>query len=306
MRRAVAGAALALLLADGEARALTFDRGRAEDGRPTLAVQGRIVPGDAERFRAAVSGAPANLLVVLNSPGGAVIDGRDIGRIIRARGFSTLVPARAVCASACFMMFAAGRNKLAEPGAMIGVHSASVSGGAENTSTLGTTTLMARETGAYGVPPAITGRMVTTRPGDMAWLDRAELEAMGAQVAGRAGGSGTRVEPGSPGGAPSDWTVGFEAGRRLGAGGECQPPVAIAAKPDWVLGCRSGQRSGNAGVAPGPSARVGADSGSDWSRGFDAGRAGGEAACASVPSAAANAGDWRAGCRSGQRAGGRE
>ena len=90
---------------------------------------------------------------MLNSPGGAVLDGRDIARMIRARGGSMLVPARAVCASACFLLFAAGRDKYAEPGAMIGVHSASVSGGNENRSTLGTTTLMAREAAHMVFPP---------------------------------------------------------------------------------------------------------------------------------------------------------
>ncbi|MBV9654172.1 MAG: hypothetical protein JOZ42_06375 [Acetobacteraceae bacterium] len=303
MRAAVALAVLALPLASGAARALTFEPGRTADGRPTLALQGPIRPGDAERFRAALARAPDVSLFVLNSPGGAVLDGRDIARTIRARGGSTLVPARAVCASACFLLFAAGREKHAEPGAMIGVHSASVAGGGENTSTLGTTTLMAREAAAYGVPAQITGRMVTTQPGQMAWLNRAELEAMGAVVDARAGGSGATVAPGSSGAAPSDWTAGFEAGRR---GDTCDAPASARDRADWLLGCRSGARSGQAGVLP-AATRDGAGE-TDWSRGFDAGRArpsGSDAAlCASPPAGVGNAGEWAAGCRSGLRAGG--
>ncbi len=288
--------------------ALTFEPGRTDDGRPTLALQGRILPGDAARFRAALARSGPVSLFVLNSPGGAVLDGRDIARMIRARSGSTLVPARAVCASACFLLFAAGREKYAEPGAMIGVHSASVSGGGENTSTLGTTTLMAREAAAYGVPAAITGRMVTTQPGQMAWLNRAELEAMGAQVTARAGGSGTSVSPGSSGNAPSDWTAGFEFGRQQGPAAACAPPEPVADRADWVLGCRSGQRSGQAAVAA-PVARGGETAGgeTDWSRGFDAGRAGPRgadaASCDAPPAGVANARDWMAGCRAGLRAG---
>lgn len=289
--------AFALVLAGagiGRAQAMTFERGRTEDGRPTLVLQGRIVPGDAGKLQAALRGAPANVLFVLNSPGGAVLDGRDMGRIIRARGGAVLVPGRAVCASACFLLFAGGTDRRAEPGAMIGVHSASVSGGGENTGTLGTTTLMAREAGAYGVPPAITGRMVTTKPGDMAWLSRDELESMGARIAARAGGSGTEVQPGSPGGAPSDWTAGFEAGRSRQA-------CAVAGRSeDWRLGCRSGERSAGAGVA----ASSGGGGASAWSQGFDAGRSGG--GCEAAPAGVGVSGEWLAGCRSGRRAAGGE
>ncbi len=309
--RALLLGCIAVLLAFRPAHALTVDPGHTEDGTPTLALQGRILPGDAARFRAALARSPSVPLFVLNSPGGAVLDGRDIARLIRARGGSTLVPARAVCASACFLLFAAGREKYAEPGAMIGVHSASVAGGGENTSTLGTTTLMAREASAYGVPAAITGRMVTTQPGQMAWLNRAELEAMGAEVTARAGGSGASVQPGSPGNAPSDWTAGFEAGRQQGAAVACAPPNAVGDRADWVLGCRSGQRSGQAAVtAPLATGGEAAAGETDWARGFDVGRAlprGSDAAarCDEAPAGLANARDWSAGCRSGLRAGAR-
>ena len=85
-----------------------------------LLLQGHIVDGDLARLRRALAqGGYAAL--ALNSPGGSVVEARDMARLIRRLEVPVVVPARAVCASACFLLFAAGRDKVAEPGAMIGV-----------------------------------------------------------------------------------------------------------------------------------------------------------------------------------------
>jgi hypothetical protein len=170
--------------------------------------------------------------------------------------------------------------------------------------TLGVTTLMAREAAAYGVPSGITGRMVTTRPGQMAWLTRAELEAMGVRVIDRQGAAGGRVAPGSARGAPSDWTRGFEHGRSGGEDAACTPPSGIGDQADWRLGCESGRRAQSASVA-GPRPRLAGKGPSDWSLGFDHGRAGGASAdCAAPGQDVADPADWTRGCESGRKAGG--
>jgi hypothetical protein len=60
---------------------------------------------------------------------------------------------------------------------MIGVHSASFEGN-ENGDSLMLDTAMARKARAFGVPPDVIGRMVTTEPSDMAWLTAGELQEM--------------------------------------------------------------------------------------------------------------------------------
>lgn len=296
-------AGLLLLAGASVASGMTIQPAAVQSGRPVLLLQGRIVPGDAARLRAALAGvSPRVAGLVLNSPGGSVLEAQDMAKLIRDSGAAVLVPANAVCASACFMLFAAARNKLVEPGAMVGVHSASVAGGNETMDTLGVTTLMARSAASYGVPSAITGRMVTTRPGQMAWLTRTELESMGTRVvAGSSGAASNRVAPGSARGAQSDWTRGFEHGQAGGEGASCTPPAGIGDPADWTLGCESGRRAQTAAVA-GPRS-VPARGGSDWSRGFDYGRTlGGGAACAAPPPGIAAAEDWTLGCQSGRRA----
>ena len=280
---------------------MTIQPAAVQSGRPVLLLQGRIVPGDAARLRAALAGvSPRVAGLVLNSPGGSVLEAQDMAKLIRDSGAAVLVPANAVCASACFMLFAAARNKLVEPGAMVGVHSASVAGGNETMDTLGVTTLMARSAAAYGVPAAITGRMVTTRPGPdgVAHSDRARAD-------GRAGGRGFAPRGERPGRARfGAWcAVGLDARLRARAGGgegaSCTPPAGIGDPADWTLGCESGRRAQTAAWrVPGPRRRAEAPIGP---RGFDYGRARGRGRrLRRAPDRAiAAAEDWTLGCQSG-------
>jgi len=302
LRRGALALAAALAVAPA-ARAMTVQLVPVPGEAPSAALllQGHIVAGDARRLRRALAQGGFAALV-LNSPGGSVLEARDMARLIRMLHVPVVVPDHAVCASACFMLFAAGRDRVAEPGAMIGVHSASVSGGNETMDSLGVTTLMAREAAQYGVPAGITGRMVTTAPGQMAWLGRADLESMDVRVVATRAAAGAAMLPGSGSMTTSDWTRGFERGRLAGA--DCSPPSTIGNPADFRLGCASGQRAGSARVAAAPAGKSVAPTGqSDWTRGFEYGRArGGEADCASPESAVTDRRDWSLGCASGRRA----
>lgn len=296
------GIALLLLLAlTRPTRAITLQPVPLRDGDgQALLLQGRIEQGDAARLGGALR-RQRFAVIVLNSPGGSVVEAREMGRMINRLGVPVAVPDRGVCASACFMLFAAGRSRIAEPGSMVGVHSASVAGGNETMDTLGVTTLMAREAARYGVPASITGRMVTTVPGQMAWLSRAELEGMGARIGSAGVAVAGVVLPGSATGSKSDWTRGFEQGHVAGEGSDCRPPEGIANGADFSLGCASGQRAASARVALGS----GSTGQSDWTRGFEYGRAhGAGAGCERPDSSVANPRDWSLGCHSGQRIGG--
>jgi Clp protease len=302
--RVAAAAAVMVLGWAGHAGAMDFRVvPLREPGKVALLLQGAIEATDADRLKKFRLPAGQQIaLVVLNSPGGAVLAGRDMARFLRTRGVPVMVPKNGVCASACFLLFAAATTKIAEPGARIGVHSASVSGGRENTDTLGITTLMAREAAAYGVPPAITGRMVTTKPGDMAWLTPDELRLMGVQIKGDVAPAGV----GAPGAATvSDWSLGFTFGTAHAAE-PCNPPDGVANAADWRIGCKSGQTSTAQTGAPAqarPSSAAPAPSAgeSDWSRGFSDGM---RAACGTPPAGVANAGDYALGCGSGRKAAG--
>jgi hypothetical protein len=87
-----------------------------------------------------------------------------------------------MCASACFLAFAAGEQKYAAPGAFIGVHKASDQGGAETKQSGAATAAMAQFARELGVPSSIITRMVTTPPTQIVWLEPRDLHAMGVKT----------------------------------------------------------------------------------------------------------------------------
>jgi hypothetical protein len=160
----------------------------ARDGRVTILVNGEISTGDADAFKAAVKQAnDAGRLVGnvrLNSNGGSLLEGVKLADAIRYGKMSTNVGKKATCASACFLVFAAGATKFASYGAQIGVHGASEAG-RETVASEAATVSMAKVAKELGVPPAIIGRMVVTPPTEMVWLTPQDLQSMGATMVGR-------------------------------------------------------------------------------------------------------------------------
>ena len=151
----------------------------------TLAVSGPIWPGDGARFDSVVSRAAINhtpiRTVTLDSPGGVVGEGMRMADIIREQHLDVAVPDDAMCASACFMLLAAGSHKVVGRDARIGIHSAT------STATQGpddgaATMTMARYVAQLGVPEALVGRMIITDSVNLSWLSPSELRSMGAVV----------------------------------------------------------------------------------------------------------------------------
>jgi hypothetical protein len=91
------------------------------DGR--LMAIGTIEPGIAKAFAAEVEKRGSYVkTIVLRSPGGSVGDALEMGRLIRAKKFSTEVEAGRYCASSCPLVFAGGVERRVGDKASIGVH----------------------------------------------------------------------------------------------------------------------------------------------------------------------------------------
>ena len=154
------------------------------DDRLLLVAQGEIKEGDDRRLHEFVAKLPAQtklFAIGLDSPGGDLREGVYLANSIHSTGLPTIVSSRGMCASACFLMFAAGSTRMASINARIGVHSASADG-EDNGPAQAVTTLMARQAAEFGVPPSIIGKMVTTPPDDMTWLNRQDLAAMNTTI----------------------------------------------------------------------------------------------------------------------------
>lgn len=160
-----------------------------KDARVVISISGEIVPGDADTFTAAVKNANSGgrfvAKVRLNSIGGNLFEGVKLVETIKTAKIATNVGHSAVCASACFLIFAAGSEKNASYGAQIGVHGASNPNGEETVQSGAATVSMARVAKELGVPPAIIGRMVVTPPDQMVWLSPQDLQSMGVNLIGK-------------------------------------------------------------------------------------------------------------------------
>lgn len=171
------------------ASAANLKTATTKDGNVVVSLSGEIAVGDSDAFKAVVGNANrAGHLVSrlrLNSPGGNLLEGAEIADIVRFGKIPTSIAGSAVCASACFIIFAAGSEKSADYSARIGVHGASDENGNETADSGSATITMAKILRELGVPSAIIGKMVVTPPTEIVWLNPNELRSMGAVVTGR-------------------------------------------------------------------------------------------------------------------------
>ncbi|HVY52031.1 MAG TPA: ATP-dependent Clp protease proteolytic subunit [Devosia sp.] len=120
-------AALAFVLCTLPVQAMQFSLVTLAGQRAVLA-QGEIRPGDARRLAAALKRVRPDRFgtrnLLLNSPGGTVVDAWDMANVLDQVGVTTIVPAGAVCASACAsVLFVAGKYRLVLAGGRLAIHS---------------------------------------------------------------------------------------------------------------------------------------------------------------------------------------
>jgi hypothetical protein len=177
------------LVAAGRACGTTIEDATGDGGKTVaITVSGLITAGCKERLDSTVADATAKypkaqLYFVLNSPGGALQTAVQMGQIIEKDRLPVVVPANAMCASACFLILAASHTKYVSPSAHVGVHSAAeATPGNETEGSKAVTTDFARILSQLGVPSEIIGRLVETPPGAMYWLTPEELMTMGVRL----------------------------------------------------------------------------------------------------------------------------
>jgi hypothetical protein len=106
------------------------------------------------------------------------LEGIKLAQAIRRLGLTTYVEEGAVCASVCFLVLAAGKEKFASYSSRIGVHSAKDATGDADRAAAGTQA-MSLLLKALNVSPAIINKMATTPHERIAWLSTPELQSIG-------------------------------------------------------------------------------------------------------------------------------
>jgi len=180
---------ITVLLTSWIARAATLTTTAAKDGKVLVTLNGEITEGDADALKTIIqtanNGGHLVAIVRLNSPGGSILEGVKLADLVRFGKISTSVIGTSICASACFIVFAAGSEKYVNYSASVGVHGASDESGEETTASGAATITVARIAKVLGVPSSIIGKMVVTPPDQMVWLSPDDLRSMSVTMTGK-------------------------------------------------------------------------------------------------------------------------
>jgi hypothetical protein len=99
----------------------------SEYDKRTLLLDGRIVLGTLSAVKELLDEFPEVRFLALNSPGGSVIEGLSIAKLVEERGITTLVTEGHSCFSSCSFIFLAGSARYVR-GGQLGVHQFTGSG----------------------------------------------------------------------------------------------------------------------------------------------------------------------------------
>jgi hypothetical protein len=184
--RVSCGIALLILFNAPLVSGAEIERHVTADETVAISIAGEIVEGDAEALRLEIQRAQsANFSISeiqLNSIGGSLYEGTSLARVVCAASLNTSVAKRNICASACFLIFAAGSTKSVQNGARVGVHAATTASGDNTQISIKATEAMGRIAKLLGVPSGIVERMVSTPASQMFWLNGANFVSMGAVI----------------------------------------------------------------------------------------------------------------------------
>jgi GYF domain 2 len=135
-------------------------------GGREIEIRGALAAGTAARLRQALAAHPQVRFVHLNSPGGWVTEGERLARVIHARRLGTYTATG--CYSACVLAFVAGRPRVLNPDARLGLHSTSGVDADPLVATLGNK-LYQRVLLRYGVSASLVAWSTST-PASEIWM----------------------------------------------------------------------------------------------------------------------------------------
>ena len=139
-----------------------------------LRLTGSIDLGSAARFASEIEARGEYVeTVVLDSPGGSVVDALAIGSLIHEKGLATKVAAGSLCASSCPIIFASGAQRIASAEAAIGVHqiyAAALAGDPQNALRVAGTAM----SDAQSTTAQIIGHLTKTGVDPALWLHALE------------------------------------------------------------------------------------------------------------------------------------
>ena len=152
---------------------------RNEPNVTVVKIEGRIIPGDSSEFARIAGSLAGRVLVVLNSPGGTLLDGLVIGETINHKGYYTGVADSAVCTSSCGLIWLAGKVRLLGNSARIGFHAAYTGSGDAARETGAGNALVGAYLTKLGLSYGAIAFLTEAAPGTMNWLHPEDAQRVG-------------------------------------------------------------------------------------------------------------------------------
>lgn len=177
VRLAIASILAAMLPETGNALDLRLER--TTSGKVYVYASGEIVEGDTDRLEVLLhSGRIEDRWIVLDSLGGALLEGMMLGQFFDYFGFTTVVTRADRCLSACFFAFAGGERRWVIEGGQLGVHQFRGGPNDEAYSQYVIATLM-DDLRKYGIDPRALTVSLRTPADEMHIFTSDELESFG-------------------------------------------------------------------------------------------------------------------------------
>ncbi len=145
----------------------------------TLVLSGIIEAGDDAKVTAALAREPRPTTLVLSSLGGNVQAALAIGTLVRRDGLRTAVATRAVCASACGLVWLAGTSRTLGQDGHVGLHAAYLRRNGVSVETGAANALIGAYLARLGLDDRAIVYLTSAAPDEMTWIIPADRQRYG-------------------------------------------------------------------------------------------------------------------------------
>jgi len=151
------------------------------DGPPLVTIKGELDFADTIEFQRKTEGL-SEAVILLASPGGNAMAGVQIGKVIRQKGFLTVVPARINCASACALAWLGGTPRFMAKDSQIGFHAAYVMKGGRPRKSRVANEAIAAYLKQLALPRRAIAHITTMPPERLYWLSLDKARGLGIEA----------------------------------------------------------------------------------------------------------------------------
>lgn len=143
---------------------------RLEGGAEGIYVTGEILAGDEVAFQRLAEQYP-RAVVFLESPGGSLVPAIEIGKLVRAKGYATVVLDQGTCNSACALIWLAGTPRHIEGAGHLGFHASYSEEGGRLVETGVGNAIVGHYLSQLGLPESAVIFATSASPYEVAWLN---------------------------------------------------------------------------------------------------------------------------------------